>query len=188
MSGSGGDHGPVRLLRSAIALVDRLAHELVKFGVVGLVGYVVDVGAFNALRYAGGEGPLYDKPLTAKALSVMMATLVTYFGNRHWTWRDRGRHRFSREYALFFVLNGVGLLIAVGCLSVSHYLLGLTSPLADNLSANVVGLGLGTLFRFWAYRTFVFRAYPPATGAPATPVSASRRTRRRPPAGLRRTP
>ena len=163
-------------LTAARALVDRFAHELVRFGMVGVLGYVVDVGLFNLLRYAGGAGPLYDKPLTAKALSVMMATLVTYFGNRHWTWRDRGRHRFSREYALFFVLNGVGLLIAVGCLFVSHYLLGLTSPLADNLSANVVGLGLGTLFRFWAYRTFVFPMAQPEKVSldPASPDGASR--------------
>ena len=174
MSGSGGDHGPVRLLRSAIALVDRLAHELVKFGVVGLLGYVVDVGAFNALRYAGGEGPLYDKPLTAKALSVTVATLVTYFGNRHWTWRRRGRRAFHREYALFFAFNGIGLVIAVACLFVSHYLLGLTSPLADNISANVVGLVLGTVFRFWAYRTFVFPAVAEVRLDPANPDGASR--------------
>ena len=176
MSGSDGNHGPVNLLRSAIALVDRLAHELMKFGAVGLLGYVVDVGVFNLVRYAGGEGPLYDKPLTAKALSVTVATLVTYLGNRHWTWRDRGRHGFHREYALFFLLNGVGLLIAVGCLFVSHYLLGLTSPLADNISANVIGLGLGTLFRFWAYRTFVFpMAQPEGVRLdPASPDGASR--------------
>jgi len=33
---------------------------------------------------------------------------------------------------------------------------GFTSALADNISANVVGLGLGTLFRFWSYRKWVF--------------------------------
>ncbi|MGZ4722528.1 MAG: GtrA family protein, partial [Oryzihumus sp.] len=35
------------------------------------------------------------------------------------------------------------------------------SPLADNISANGVGLVLGTLFRFWAYRRFVFSENPP---------------------------
>ncbi len=154
----------------------RLAHELTGFATVGAVGYVVDVTAFNLLRYAGEPGLLEGKPLTAKAISVTIATIVTYLGNRHWTWRDRGRHRFSREYAPFFVLNGVGLLIAVGCLFVSHYLLGLTSPLADNLSANVVGLGLGTLFRFWAYRTYVFPMAQPEKVSldPASPDGASR--------------
>jgi hypothetical protein len=44
----------------------------------------------------------------------------------------------------------------VACLSFSHDLLGFTSPLADNISGNFFGIGLGTLFRFWAYRRFVF--------------------------------
>jgi DNA-binding LacI/PurR family transcriptional regulator len=52
--------------------------------------------------------------------------------------------------------NSVGLAISVGCLWVSHYALGLTGPLADNISANVVGLALGTMFRFWSYRRWVF--------------------------------
>ena len=135
----------------------RLAHEAMKFGVVGSVGYVIDVSLFNVLRYAGNPGILHHKPLTAKAVSVAVATVVTYLGNRHWTWRNRERSGARREVTLFFLLNGIGLLIAVGCLAISHYVLDLRSPLADNISANVVGLLLGMAFRFWSYRTFVFR-------------------------------
>ncbi|MDA8435753.1 MAG: GtrA family protein [Actinomycetales bacterium] len=148
--------GDTSLLRSLYARVEHLVHEVAKFGIVGLVALVVDVGLFNLLRFAGGEGPMYDKPLTAKIVSVSVATTVAYFGNRYWTFRHRGRTSFGREYLLFFVLNGVGLAISVGCLWLSHYALGFTSPLADNISANVIGLGLGTLFRFWSYRRWVF--------------------------------
>ncbi|HEU4675379.1 MAG TPA: GtrA family protein [Motilibacteraceae bacterium] len=147
------------MTRPLFAVYDRLGHlvrEALKFGVVGLVALVVDVGVFNLVRYAGGDGPLHDKPLTAKTISVVVATTVAYFGNRYWTFRHRGRSGLGREYVLFFVLNGVGLGIALGCLAFSHYVLNLTGPLADNISANVVGLGLGTLFRFWSYRRFVF--------------------------------
>jgi putative flippase GtrA len=135
----------------------RLAHELMKFGVVGAVGFVVDVTVFNVLRYAGDPGLLDHKPLTAKGISVAVATVVTYLGNRHWTWAHRERSGVHREMALFFVLNAIGLFISVGCLAFTHYVLDLRSPLADNISANVVGLGLGMLFRFWSYRTYVFR-------------------------------
>lgn len=121
------------------------------------MGYVVDVTAFNLLRYAGEPGLLQHKPLTAKAISVTLATVITYLGNRHWTWRDRAWRGMRREYAVFFGLNAVGMAIALACLAVSHYVLGYTSPLADNISANVVGLALGTAFRFWAYPRFVFR-------------------------------
>jgi len=131
--------------------------EILKFLTVGGVGYITDVSIFNLLRYAGGEGPLYDKPVTAKIISTVVATVVTYGGNRAWTFRHRERSGYTREYALFFVLNAVGLAIAAGCLAISHYLFDLTSPLADNISANVVGIGLATTFRFWSYRRFVFR-------------------------------
>jgi putative flippase GtrA len=143
----------------------RLVREVLTFGAVGMAGLIVDVGVFNALRYLG-PGVLEDKPLTAKVISVLVATLVTYAGNRTITWRNRPRGKRSRELVLFFALNGAGMAIALGCLAISHYLLGLTSPLADNVSANGVGLVLGTAFRFWSYRTIVFRhPIPPALDA-----------------------
>ncbi|MBA2508593.1 MAG: GtrA family protein [Nocardioidaceae bacterium] len=134
-----------------------LGREVAVFGVVGLTGYIVDVGLFNVLRFAGEPGLLSDKPITAKVLSVLAATVITYLGNRHWTWRHRSRRPARHEAVLFFAFNGIGLLISAGCLAISHYVLGLDSALADNVSANGVGLVLGTAFRFWAYRTHVFK-------------------------------
>lgn len=132
--------------------------ELVKFSVVGGIAFVVDVALFNALRFEGDiwSGPLSHKPITAKVISVSVATVVTYVGNRRWTWADRARRGVGRELTLFALLNGVGMLIAVLCLAISHYLLGYTSALADNISANGIGLVLGTVFRFWSYRRWVF--------------------------------
>lgn len=137
--------------------LDILVREVIKFGLVGAVAFVVDIGAFNLLRFAGGEGPLYDRPITAKVVSVCLATLTAWLGNRYWTFRHRRRAAAHHELALFVVFNAVGMGIALACLAVSHYVLDLRSPLADNISANGVGLVLGTLFRFWAYRTIVFK-------------------------------
>lgn len=148
-----------RLVRGAFALwyqLHLLIRESVKFATVGSLGFVVDIIVFNALLY--GAGPLHDKPLSAKTASVIVATLVTYSGNRHWTFRHRARTGVAREYPLFFLLNGVGLGVALACLATSRYVLGLSGPLADNIAANVIGLGLGTLFRFWSYRKWVFPA------------------------------
>lgn len=155
-----------------------VARELVKFGVVGALAYVVDVSVFNLLRYAG-PGLLEGKPLTAKALSVAVATLVAWWGNRHWTFRRRQRGVTARrELALFVAMNAVGMGIALACLGFSHYVLGLTSPLADNVSANVVGLALGSVFRFVAYRRWVFRdaarsEVPEPLDAPGAVASAT---------------
>ena len=125
---------------------------------------VVDLPIYNWLVFDNPQvfgtpayGMLHHKPLTAKVISVTVATVATYLGNRHWTWRHRERTGLHREYVLFFVLNGIGLLIAAACLGFSRYVLDLHNALADNIAANVIGLGLGTLFRFWSYRKFVFR-------------------------------
>ena len=140
----------------------RLASEAMRFGAVGAAGFIVDVSLFNALRYAGDPGLLQHKPLTAKAISVAAATVVTYLGNRHWTWSHRARSGARREVTLFLLVNGVGMAIALVCLAISHYALDLRSPLADNISANGFGLVLGMMFRFWGYRTYVFRRLPPS--------------------------
>jgi putative flippase GtrA len=145
-----------------------LVHEVAKFASVGAVAYIIDFGLFNILRFAGGQGPLYDRPLTAKVVSVVAATTFAYFANRHWTWKDRERTGLAREYTLFFLINGVALVLSVGVLWISHYVLGFTSPLADNISANVIGLALGTMFRFFAYRRWVFPES--SAGEPTPPV------------------
>jgi len=149
----------VRPLLDAYYRLGHLVRELMKFGVVGGVAFVVDVGLFNLLLH------LTDKPLTSKAVSTIVATTVAYAGNRYWTFRRRSRSCVRREYLLFFLLNGVGLVISLACLAISHYLLDFTSRLSDNIAANVIGLGLGTAFRFWSYRRWVFPELLPEAAA-----------------------
>lgn len=140
------------MLKRLIGLIP----EASKFLAVGGFAYFIDTGLFNFLRYAGQDPLLADKPLTAKIVSASIATLFAYFGNKQWTYASRTGRKVSQEIFLFFVLNGVAMAIAVLCLFVSHYVLQFTSPLADNIAANVVGVGLGTLFRFVTYRKWVF--------------------------------
>ena len=151
--------------------------ELSRFGAVGIVAFVIDVGLFNVLVHLGNPGVLGDRPLTAKTISTVVATVFAYQANREWTWKHRQRRGWWREYSLYFVLNAIGLVITLIPLAVSRYALNLDSALADNISANVVGVGLGTLFRFWAYRRWVFPAVqeeaevggtPPHEGKPST--------------------
>lgn len=159
-------------------------HELLRFGSVGAVAFVVDVGLFNLLRFGPGE-LLAAKPLTAKVLSVAVATVVAWLGNRYWTFARQRTPSRLRELLGFAVVNVVGMAIAVSCLAFSHYVLGLTSPLADNVAANVVGLGLGTVFRYLAYRKVIFTGGLSAgTAAPAAAPAAERSSGRDPrPAG-----
>jgi putative flippase GtrA len=157
-------------LRGAI---DLLYRELLKFGVVGSVAFAVDIGVFNLLctnLWPGtGPAPLDGHEKIAKVVSATLATLVAWLGNRHWSFRHRRQASAHRELLLFAIMNIGGMVIGVTCLTISHDALGLTSPLADNISGNLIGTGLGTLFRFWAYRTFVFTEFrdPAALGLAA---------------------
>lgn len=127
--------------------------RLAAFGAVGGVAFVVDVSVYNLLRFT----VLADQPIGAKVISVAVATVVAWLGNRLLTFRDRRGGSLVREAALFALTNVVGLLVAAACLFVSHYVLGFDSTLADNISGNVVGLALGMVARFLGYRYLVFR-------------------------------
>ena len=136
-------------------LVDVLYREMIKFGVVGALAFVVDLGLANLLWHT----VLEDKVTTAKLISGAVATLVAWVGNRQWTFRHRRSRRVHHEVALFFGVNLLALGISALTLATSHYGLGFTSTLADNV-ATIVGIGLGTLFRFYAYRRWVFSREP----------------------------
>jgi putative flippase GtrA len=133
-----------------------LVRELSKFGTIGIISFAVDFSLYNLI---------YDSmnTLLAAAISMTVAATVAFIGNRFWTWRDRARTDLRREYALYFLFNLGGLLIGLACLWVSHYGLGFKTQLADNIAKNIVGMALGTLFRFVSYRQIVFRKSPSAT-------------------------
>jgi len=161
---------PARAAASEVhSMARRLGAEVAKFGTVGAAAFVIDAGLFNLLRAT----LLSDSPLTAKTISVLVATAFAFLANRHWTYRHRARTGLGRETVLFFATNAAALLISWACLATSHYLLGLDSQLADNISANVVAVGLGTLFRFWVYRTWVFPQETPVTIAAGTEPALS---------------
>lgn len=144
--------------------------QVLTFLAVGGAGYVVDVAVFNLLRSTATLGA-WD-PSVARVLAVGAAMVVTYLGNSLLTWREESEGDRRREVGLFVLFNLVGLGISVLTLTFSHDVLGLTSRAADNISANGVGLALGTLFRYWSYKTFVFAdagndATSPWLGIPA---------------------
>ena len=138
-----------------------LIPELAKFGVVGLIGSVIDLGGADYLHVHMGIGPM-----VAKAMSITAATLVTYLGSRFWTFRHRVNQALLREGVLFVVLNIIGLGIAEMVIAITTYGLDMKSELAYNV-ASVVGTGLGTIFRYFSYKKWVFLA-----GAPGTVVAA----------------
>lgn len=130
---------------------------LLKFGVVGLIGFVIDIALFNALRLGVfGEGTWAQSAIGAKTISTSVAIVCNWLGNRYWTFRRHRRRHALREFAEYAIVSVGGMGISLACLWISHHLLGFTSLLADNISTNVIGLALGTAFRFFLYRYWVF--------------------------------
>jgi putative flippase GtrA len=155
------------------SLVRLLLRQLTRFGMVGAVGLVLDVAIFNLLRTTVlAPEELHEGPVLAKVISTAVAILANWIGNRYWTFGDSRRTRALREGLEFLLVSVGGMLIGLGCLWLSHYVLGFTSLLADNISTNVVGLALGTAFRFTLYKWWVFAphraAIPAALHGPAS--------------------
>jgi putative flippase GtrA len=140
-----------------------IASELGKFGIVGFLAFVVTDAGTNLLHFRAGQGPL-----TANVIATIVAMAVSYAGNRYWTFRHRQRSGVRREGSLFLLLNGVGLVIQLACLGFTTYLLGLHGRLSYN-AALITGIALATLFRYWSYKTWVWRAQPAAVPAAARP-------------------
>ena len=142
--------------------LDVLWRELAKFGVIGLISFILDLGGFNLLV----AGPMQHKVTTAKLLSGAVATVFAWLGNRYWTFRHRRNRPVLHEVVLFFAVNGVALAVSAAWVALAHYTFHVRGTLALNIAA-FLGIGLGTLLRFWAYRRFVFAREPDVGAAPS---------------------
>jgi len=133
-----------------------LIHEGAKFGIIGGIGVIVYNLVNGWLHFS-----LHRGPLTSATVAVVVTTLISYVANRYWSFRHRERTTVPRETVMFFALNGVGLLIQWAVVGFTYYGLGETGKLA-NVVANNIGIVLGTAFRFWSYRKWVWAAPQPA--------------------------
>ena len=133
----------------------RPSPELLRFAVTGVAAYATDLVVFNALILGTATPSGW-----AKVVSSAAAIAVAFAGSRWYTWRGRRSDSPGREWGLFVLFSVLAALLQLACLYVSRDLLGQRSALADNVSANVVGMALATAFRFYTFQTYVFPARP----------------------------
>ncbi|MGG7463968.1 GtrA family protein [Plantibacter sp. YIM 135347] len=142
---------------SAGSRTRRIIVQAAQFGAVGAAGLLVDLTVFNALRLTVlAPEHVHSGPIIAKVISTIFAIITNWLGNRYWTFSKDRQSSTVREGVEFFAVSFAGMAIGVGCLWISHYVLGYKSVLADNIASNVVGLALGAIFRFVLYRYWVF--------------------------------
>ena len=124
-----------------------LLKEVAAFGAVGLVGLFIQLGLFNALHGIGA--------LKANAVAMIVATAFNYVGNRYLSFSHRARTGIGRETSWFFGINAVTFVIAELVLGIAYLFGDQHDKLVTNV-LNLVGIGIGTIIRFWAYKRFVF--------------------------------
>ncbi|MDN5600740.1 MAG: GtrA family protein, partial [Brachybacterium sp.] len=101
-------------------------------------------------------GLMHGTPLTAKVLTIAVASCLTYLGNRLLTFGDRPRPDTTRSIMMFILVNLIAAGLQLSCLAFSRYVLGLDSVLADNISGTLVGQVVSTSFRYVTYGRLVF--------------------------------
>ncbi|MCX5200801.1 GtrA family protein [Streptomyces sp. NBC_00237] len=134
--------------------LEQLAREVAKFGAVGGLGLLVNMAAFNVLRHTTDL-----QVVRASLVATVIAALFNYVGFRYFTYRDRDKSGRTKELTLFLIFTAVGAVIENGLLYVATYAFGWNTPLQSNFF-KVFGIGVATLFRFWSYRTWVFKTLP----------------------------
>ncbi|WP_405017728.1 GtrA family protein [Kitasatospora sp. NBC_00070] len=159
--------GPKPSLRQKLS---GLSGEALKFGLVGLSGVVVNFAVFwfcmNGLGLA---------TLRSNIAATLVAIATNYLGYRYWLYKDRDASSRKREITLFLLFSGAGMLIETGVLGLSEYGFGFDGDL-QKFAAKTLGLAIGTVFRFFSYRTWVFKALPelaePPVPAATVPAAA----------------
>ncbi|HKN96362.1 MAG TPA: GtrA family protein [Pseudonocardiaceae bacterium] len=134
--------------------------EMLKFAFVGGICFVITIVVNYALKLT----ILGAKPVTAQAVAVIIATIVSYVLNREWAFRTRGGRERAHEAALFFLISGMGVVLNTLPLWVSRYWLDLQVPHVDRLvqefadftSGMIIGTLVAMVFRWWAFKKWVF--------------------------------
>jgi putative flippase GtrA len=143
----------VSLARAQYERFGQLIYEFAKFGVIGVTGVFITNAVYDQLFLHMGVGVV-----TSTTIATIVAAIVTYLGNRYWSFRTRQRTGVVRELIIFAVLNGIGLLIQDAAVAFNYYILHLGHDKLAGFVALNLGIALATLFRFWSYRQFVWVA------------------------------
>ncbi|HLR85478.1 MAG TPA: GtrA family protein [Nocardioidaceae bacterium] len=130
--------------------------EGLRFAVIGMLSTGLTIAAFNLLVHTGDPPLLLDHPIEAYVIAMAFGTVASFTGNRYWVFDAGDSDNWLNEFVRFILVNVGATALPSVCLAVSRYVLDLRSVMADNISANVVGLLLATIARYWAYKLLVF--------------------------------
>lgn len=141
----------------------RLTGEVARFSAVNTVATLVALFLFNALVHGVQgwfDGVMHGDPIPAYLVANSVGMFVSFYGARYYAFRHRHAAGLGGGLLNYVIINLLSFVIPVSCLFVSRNIIGWDSIYADNMSGNVIGAVLGNVFRFWAFRRFVFTPRP----------------------------
>lgn len=155
----------------------RLVDESLRFLAVGGLATFVAFVIFNFLvhgLFLTRDPWMLDHPTLAYIIANTVGMMISYRGTRTWAFKNRKTSHADGGRTAYVLINLATMTLPIGCLWISRNIFDLSDPLADNISANVIGLGLGMIARFYLFRQVIFsqKNYAPAmlTGTTTQPI------------------
>ena len=169
--------GSIHAVRPGRAGATGTAVRLLRFVLVGVSGFTVDVAVYLTLQWAGLDHRV------AKFVSFWPAASWNWLLNRGWTFSERAPGTRARQWARFVAGSVAGLALNAGTYAVLTTLTGFFDR--HRMLALVLGVGFGGLVNFALATRYVYRRRV-ADRNRTEPTIQGRTTengRRRPPSG-----
>ena len=129
--------------------------RFIKFGLVGASGTVINIAVLYGCQefFLKRIADFHTRLNYSIAIAITLATISNFYFNRRLTWRDRQYEASPGVMVLFFkYVAAAGVSIAIQSLmtkSLSSYL--------HYIAANLVAIGLSSIFNFLANDRLTFR-------------------------------
>lgn len=124
--------------------------DIVRFGISGVAGFVVDTGIVVIFTRELGLGPI-----VAQVIAFTVAVTVTWLINRHWTFAEHASENWLHEWTRYVAANSVGAVVNNGI----YAILVLTAVLFSKTPVLAVAAGsmAGMGFNFASSKLMVFK-------------------------------
>ncbi len=97
----------------------KLIQQFLKFGVVGVIAFVIDYGVLMLLSQVFGMDPVL-----AAGISFCVSVIFNYLASMRYVFTHREDLSRGREFVIFIILSAIGLVINELCMAAGVALLG----------------------------------------------------------------
>ncbi len=126
-------------------------YEIIKFGISGVAGFIVDASLVAILTQA-----FEQDPIVAQIISFTVAVTVTWFINRHWTFAEHASDKWIHEWTRYVAANSIGAAVNNGVYAI--LVLTVTSFSETPVLAVAAGSIAGMVFNYTSSKFIAFNS------------------------------